>query len=138
MNVPNPRILLIEDEMLVAGMLQGMLAGMGYAVAGTAADVNEAMAMLDRDTIDAVVLDINLKGQMSYPIADELVARGIPFVFSTAGYAQQSLPARYEGYPLLAKPFRRSALGGALRGLLRQDREPAGLGVWPSAAEAGA
>jgi DNA-binding response OmpR family regulator len=109
--------------MLVAGMLQDMLSTLGYAVAGTTADIGAAVAMLDRETIDAAVLDINLRGQMSYPIAEELAERGIPFIFST-GY-NQSLPAQYEGYPLLKKPFRRSTLGAALADLLRQDQESA-------------
>jgi CheY-like chemotaxis protein len=117
-----PRVLLVEDEMLVAGMLQSMLSSLGYAVAGTTAEVDEAMEILDRETIDAVVLDINLNGQMSYPIADELAARGIPFIFST-GYEQHGLPAAYEGRPLLKKPFRRSVLGDALANLLKQSPE---------------
>jgi len=131
-NAPtNARVLLIEDELLVAGMLRGMISNLGYAVAGTAADLHEATKILDGETIDAVVLDINLNGKMSYPIADELAARGIPFIFAT-GYEQHSLPAAYEGCPLLKKPFRRSALGGALADLLKQDRERPDR---PSAAE---
>ena len=118
----NPRILLIEDEMLVAGMLQGMLTSLGYTIAGMASDADEALKMVDWETLDGVVLDINLNGKMSYPIADELAARGIPFIFST-GYEQQSLPAAYEGRPLLKKPFRRAALGDALADLLKADRE---------------
>ena len=118
----SPRVLLIEDEMLVAGMLEGMLASLGYAVAGATADIAEAMEILEAESIDAVVLDINLNGEMSYPIADELAARGIPFIFST-GYEQHSLPAEHEGRPLLRKPFRRSVLGEALADLLKQDRE---------------
>jgi CheY-like chemotaxis protein len=117
-----PRILLIEDEMLVAGMLKGMLSSLGYVVAGTATNVAEVMDVVDHETIDAVVLDINLNGQMSYPIADELAGRGIPFIFST-GYEKQSLPARHEARPWLKKPFRRSALGGVLADLLKKDQE---------------
>ena len=121
-DTPAPRILLIEDEMLVSGMLQSMLSNLGYAVAGVASDRDEAMKLVDRETVDGVVLDINLNGEMSYPIADELAARGIPFIFST-GYEQQSLPAAHGTRPLLRKPFRRSALGGALADLLKADRE---------------
>ena len=114
---PAPRILLIEDEMLVSGMLQSMLSNLGYAVAGVASDADEAMKLVDRETVDGVVLDINLNGEMSYPIADELAARGIPFIFST-GYGAHILPAGYERFPLLTKPFRRAALGEALANLL--------------------
>lgn len=115
-----PLVLLVEDEPFVAGVLQNMLSGLGHAVAGVTADIKEAIGILDRETIDAVVLDIELHGKMSYPIADELVTRGIPFIFAS-GYG--SLPARYECYPFLRKPFRRSALGEALAGVLQQDRE---------------
>jgi CheY-like chemotaxis protein len=117
-----PRILLVEDEMLVAGMLQGMLSDLGYVVTGPAADASEVIEILDREAVDAVVLDINLNGQMSYAIADELAARGIPFIFST-GYEPQSLPANHAGRPVLKKPFRRSALGSALADLFKADRE---------------
>jgi CheY-like chemotaxis protein len=127
---PAPRILLIEDEILVAGMLRGMLASLGYAVVGTTANGDEATEILDRERVDAVVLDINLNGEMSYPIADDLAVRGIPFIFST-GYGRP--PENYEGYLLLKKPFRRSALGAALADLLKGRT---GGDVRPFAAEA--
>ncbi len=101
---------------MVAGMLQRMLAELGYAVVGPATDVDEAMSMIGGGGIDAVVLDINLDGKMSYPVADELTSRGIPFVFST-GYGGEDLPNGYEDVPVLKKPFRRSGLGDALAGL---------------------
>ena len=113
------RVLLVEDEMMVAGMLQRMLGDLGYAVVGPATDVDEAMAMIGGGGIDAAVLDINLDGEMSYPVADELTSRGIPFVFST-GYGGEDLPDGYEGVPLLKKPFRRSGLGDVLAGLETQ------------------
>jgi CheY-like chemotaxis protein len=110
------RVLLVEDEAMVAGMLQRMLGDLGYAVVGPASDIDEAMAMIKGGDIDAAVLDINLDGEMSYPVADELASRGIPFVFST-GYAGEEMPDDYAGVPLLKKPFRRSGLGDALEEL---------------------
>jgi hypothetical protein len=77
------------------------------------------MAMIGGGGIDAVILDINLDGEMSYAVADELTSRGIPFVFST-GYGGEELPYGYEGVPLLKKPFRRSGLGDVLAGLRAQ------------------
>jgi CheY-like chemotaxis protein len=123
------RVLLVEDEMLVAGMLEGMLSTLGYEVAGTTSRLDEAMAMLDRETVDAVLLDINLNGEMSYPVADELAARGIPFIFAT-GYGTDGLPEGYEDFAMLKKPFRRSALGDALADLLveRQSNRAAAGG----------
>jgi CheY-like chemotaxis protein len=95
------RVLVVEDEMMVAWLLEDMLADFGCAVVGPAAGVNQALAMLDAEAFDAAVLDVNLKGQKSYPIADTLAARGVPFVFST-------------GYNSTAKIFRccRSPLTG--------------------------
>ena len=111
------RVLLVEDEMMVAGMVQRMLTDLGYAVVGPATTVDEAMEMIGGGGIDAAVLDINLDGEMSYPVADELIGRGIPFVFST-GYGGGDLPDAYQGSHVLKKPFRRSGLGDALAGLL--------------------
>ncbi len=116
-STPDRRILLVEDEMMVAGMLRRMLTEIGYAVVGTATTVKEAMKMIDGGGIDAAVLDINLDGELSYPVADEFAARGIPFVFST-GYGGRDIPDGYEAAPILKKPFRRSALADAVAGLL--------------------
>jgi CheY-like chemotaxis protein len=129
---PAPRILLIEDEALVAGMLRSMLTSLGYAVVGITANSDEATEILDRERVDAVLLDIDLNGEMSYPIADELAVRGIPFIFST-GYGHPCPPENYERCLLLRKPFRRSALGAALADLLK---ERTGGEVWPSVTEA--
>jgi CheY-like chemotaxis protein len=108
------RVLLVEDEMMVAWMLRSMLIGLGCAVIGPATRVKRAMSMLEAEAIDAAVLDIKLHGLRSYLIADALVARGIPFVFST-GYQKDGLPLGYQGFPLLCKPFDQVSLGDALR-----------------------
>jgi CheY-like chemotaxis protein len=100
---------LVEDEMLVAWLLEDMLADLGCAVVGPASSVKQALAMIDAEAIDAAVLDVNLNGQMSYPIADALVARGVPFVFST-GYDKDTLLDGYRTFPVLQKPFHREEL----------------------------
>jgi CheY-like chemotaxis protein len=116
------RVLLVEDEMLVVWLLEDMLADLGCAVVGPAASVNQALAMIDAEAIDVAVLDVNLNGQMSYPIADALAARGVPFVFST-GYNKDSLPNSYQSFPVLQKPFERLKLGDTLAKLLT-PKEP--------------
>ncbi|HEX6011198.1 MAG TPA: response regulator [Geminicoccaceae bacterium] len=78
------RVLVVEDELIVAFLLEDMLAGLGCAVVGPAARVDQALALLDAEAIDAALLDVNLNGHKSYPVADALAARGVPFVFSTA------------------------------------------------------
>jgi CheY-like chemotaxis protein len=111
------RVLLVEDEPIVAWLLKDMLVDFGCSVVGPAADVNQALAMIDAESIDVAVLDVNLRGQMSYPIADVLVARGVPFVFST-GYDKDRLLDGYRTIPTLQKPFHRSDLGDTLAKLL--------------------
>jgi DNA-binding NtrC family response regulator len=116
------RILLVEDEIFVVWLLEDMLADLGCAVVGPASSVNQALAIIDAEAIDAAVLDINLNGQMSYPIADALGARGVPFVLST-GYDRDTLPDNYRTFPVLQKPIQRSELSDTLAKLLT-PKEP--------------
>jgi CheY-like chemotaxis protein len=127
------RVLVVEDEMIVAWLLEDMLADLGCAVVGPAARVNQALAMIDAEAIDVAVLDINLNGQMSYSLADALAARGVPFVFST-GYDKDSLLDGYRTFPVLQKPFHRSELGDTLAKLLT-PKEPSVQSVIAAAAE---
>jgi CheY-like chemotaxis protein len=116
------RVLVVEDEMIVAWLLEDMLADLGCAVVGPAGSVNQALAMIDAEAIDVAVLDVNLNGQTSYPIADALTAHGVPFVFST-GYDKDRLLDDYRTFPVLQKPFHQSELGDALAKLLT-PKEP--------------
>jgi DNA-binding NtrC family response regulator len=118
----NCRVLLVEDEMLVAWLIEDMLADLGCAVIGPASSVNQALAMIDAEAIDAAVLDLNLNGQMSYPVADALAAHGVPFVIST-GYDKDTLPDDYRACPVLQKPIHRSELSDTLAKLLT-PKEP--------------
>jgi CheY-like chemotaxis protein len=111
------KVLMVEDEMIVAWLLEDMLADLGCAVVGPAVSVNQALAMIDAEAIDAAVLDVNLNGQVSYPIADVLAARGVPFVFST-GYAKDRLLDSYRTFPVMQKPFHQSELENMLAQLL--------------------
>lgn len=116
------RILVVEDEMVVAWLLEDMLGDLGYAVVGPASRVDQALALLDAEAIDAAVLDVNLNGQESYPVAAALAARRVPFVFST-GYNKDSLTDDYKGFPALQKPFERAKLAEMLTTLL-SPKEP--------------
>lgn len=111
------RVLLVEDEVLVAWALEDMLTALECAVVGPVARVSEALAMIEAEMVDAAVLDVNLDGQKSYPVADALAARGVPFVFSTA-YDKGSLQKEYLHFPMLQKPFERQELGDELAKLL--------------------
>lgn len=98
---------------MVAWLLDDMLVAFGCVVVGCADRVQEALAIVEGRQVDAAVLDLNLRGTMSYPIADVLLARGIPFIFTT-GYPRNRLLEAYRGYPYLLKPYHRSAMRNAL------------------------
>lgn len=107
------RILIVEDEPMIAWMLDDILVALGCTVIGSADRIAEALAMIEDRQIDAAVLDVNLRSQMSYPVADVLAARGIPFVLTT-GYARDRLLPPYRAYPYLLKPYHRLAMRDAL------------------------
>ncbi len=115
-------VMVVEDEMIVAWLLQDLLDELGYAVAGPAKSVKQAQALIEAGNIDAAVLDINLDGELSYPIADALAARGVPFIFSS-GYDRDSLPAAYRAYPLIQKPFDPRKVATALVALMADGNE---------------
>lgn len=108
------RILLVEDEMLVCMDIQDMLEEFGYRVVGPAAHVNQALDLIEQEPIDLAVLDVNLGRETSYPIAERLSVRGIPFLFST-GYAE--VDAAYKDRPRVQKPFSGQQLCEALKEL---------------------
>ena len=99
------RVLVVEDEALVAMLIDDTLADHGYEVVGPASNVAQALRYIANGHLDGAVLDVNLGGgQTSYGIADELVARGVPFLFLT-GYGTVGLDKEYADRPLLQKPF---------------------------------
>lgn len=114
------RILIVEDEMVVAMLLEDMLEELGYQIAATAARESEALAAIAAIEIDAAILDVNLNGKRSYAIADALTERGIPLVFAT-GYGAGSLEHTYRDHLVLSKPFRISDLGEVLLKLCTQN-----------------
>jgi CheY-like chemotaxis protein len=108
------RVLIVEDEMLVAMNIEDMLLDLGHEVAGLASRLTPALALAAEAEIDAAVLDVNLAGEQSFPVADLLDKRGIPFLFAT-GYGLGGIEERYRGRTVLQKPFRLADLGAALR-----------------------
>jgi len=109
-----PRIFLAEDEALVGMLVRDFLEEIGCSVIGPVSDLGEALRNAKSGSFDAAVLDVNLGGTYAYPLADELQAQGVPFVFLT-GYAQDSLDERFTGIPILRKPIERDALETALQ-----------------------
>ncbi|MEH3036360.1 MAG: response regulator [Sphingomonas adhaesiva] len=99
------RILIVEDEYFIAADLKRALGDRDAVVLGPVASLDAGMAVLDDGgAIDIAVLDVNLDGADSYPIAERLAARGVPFVFVT-GYDGWAMPSAYRSIPRLAKPF---------------------------------
>lgn len=97
------RVLLVEDEALLSIVLAADLEDAGYEILGPCATVAAAMAAVQSETFDGAILDINLKGQVVYPVAEELAGRRIPFMF-LSGYALINMPERFRGYQRLPKP----------------------------------
>ncbi len=116
-----PSILIIEDEMLVAMMLEDQLEAAGYTVL-KASHLSRGLELAESESIDVALLDINLGGLESFPIAVVLRRRGIPFVFSS-GYGDDGLPAEWRGEKMLQKPYGGKQLTAALGalGALRDD-----------------
>jgi PAS domain S-box-containing protein len=104
-----PRVLLVEDEALVAMMIQETLAEFGFQVIGPVSTASEALAAVRDSHFDAAVLDINLGDSLVYGVAETLEKRGVPFVFVT-GYDTESVDSRFSGIPVLQKPIERKTL----------------------------
>jgi DNA-binding NtrC family response regulator len=98
-------VLIVEDDCIVAFDMQMLLEDQGARVLGPASSIHEARALLDHSTPNLAVLDVNLNGELVFPLAEELQVRGIPFIFATA-YADDDhlFPAMAKTAPRLAKP----------------------------------
>jgi len=107
-------ILIVEDEPLIAMMLEDFLDSLGHHVAGTVDSVSEALAKVEQGGFDIAIIDVHLKGgEPSWPVADLLVAKGIPFILATGGHIEPP-PAAHANAPVLAKPFTIDAIEPAL------------------------
>jgi CheY-like chemotaxis protein len=100
------RLLVVEDEALVAMMVEEMLSDMGCCVVAVAGTLERGLTLAnDRDLLlDGAVLDVNLGGKKVYPIAEALAARGVPFIFAT-GYGLAGIIPQFAGAPVVAKPY---------------------------------
>ncbi|WP_010186776.1 response regulator [Sphingomonas sp. PAMC 26605] len=110
-------ILIVEDEPLIAMMIEDFLDVLGKAVAGTADTVEAALAVIAGGGVEAAILDVNLRGgEKSFPIADVLAQKGIPFVFATGG-SHDTVAEEYRDRPTLPKPFTMDGVAKALDAL---------------------
>ncbi len=107
------RVLVVEDEALVSMLIEDFLEELGCEVVGVASRLEDAMENARTLELDVAVLDVNLAGRLSYPVAQTLRARGVPVVFAT-GYGTEGLPAELQQAAVLSKPFRQEQLAKAL------------------------
>jgi CheY-like chemotaxis protein len=98
------RILIVDDEPMISLLLEDWVEELGHEVVGPACNVASALALIGSASPDAAIVDVSLRGESGYPIAEHLAERKIPFVFAT-GHAGGSLPPPFEDAPMLGKPF---------------------------------
>jgi len=107
------RVLVVEDESTVLMLLEDMLLDLGFADVETAMGVVEAIPLAETSDISFAILDVNLGGERSFPVADVLRARGVPFIFAT-GYGSRGMEGESVGSTVLKKPFRRDELAAII------------------------
>jgi CheY-like chemotaxis protein len=111
------RILVVEDEMLIAVLIEEMLQGLGCHVVGPVSRLDAALRLAHEEPLDAAILDVRIRGGHVYPVAEELLARNIPFVLAS-GYGDWALPESLQDQPRLTKPFRQHDLEEQVRLLM--------------------
>ncbi len=97
-------VLIVEDESLIAMMLEDFLDSLGHQVAGTCDTVAGALTRVEQGGFDVAIVDVNLNGEQVWPVADRLAEKGIPYILSTGGHIEPP-PAQHANAPVLSKPF---------------------------------
>lgn len=108
------RVLLVEDEVLVAMLVEDILTDLGCTVVGPAARLDAAIEAARSQDIDIAMLDVNLAGARVFPVADVLAGRGLPFIFMS-GYGESGLEGPHTGRPVIEKPFNPDSIAEKLR-----------------------
>jgi len=111
------QILVVEDEAPIALQLEDMLTELGATVVGPASRVRQALQLLQEQRVDTAVLDLNIAGELVYPVAEALETKGLPYIFAT-GYGVSGLAEPYRSRVVLQKPFSRRELLRAIREVL--------------------
>jgi DNA-binding NarL/FixJ family response regulator len=132
-NTAGFRILVVEDETLIAFEIEAVLEALECAIVGPASTVDDALRLARDAAPDAAILDVTIRGGKSYPVAEQLLARGVPFVLSS-GYGEWALPDMLRGQPRLNKPFTMAELEEQVRLLCDEvaKRKRAGAPNGPS------
>ena len=106
-------ILIVEDEPLIAMMLEDFLDSLGHKVAATCDTVADALVRVGQGGFDIAIIDVNLNGEQVWPVADRLAAQGVPYILATGGHIEPP-PAEHASVPVLSKPFTLDAIEPAL------------------------
>lgn len=103
--MPEPQwILIVEDEPLIAMMLEDFLESLGHSIRATCDSVSDALSAADKGGFDLAILDVNLKGENVWPVALRLREQGIPFVIATGGHVDPP-PPEFDNVPVIEKPY---------------------------------
>jgi DNA-binding response OmpR family regulator len=113
------RVLVVEDELLLAMLLQAILEDAGYTVVGPIGRLDQALQAARQEDFSLALLDVNLNGEKVFPVAEVLAERKVPFAFLT-GYDRETLPPRHTAAATLYKPISIALLLGTLAALSRQ------------------
>ncbi len=123
MDVTGKRILIVEDEFLVALSLQDTLTSLGCVVVGPVSNLSAAIQAAETQTIDVAILDVNLRGDLVFPAADVLVERGVPIIFCSGHLANAQFPARHSDHVRVPKPYTAPMMVAALIEILGEVDE---------------
>jgi CheY-like chemotaxis protein len=115
------RILVVEDEILIAVMIEETLRSLGCIVVGPVAKLEAALRLACNEALDGAILDVTIRGGQVYPVTEHLLARGIPFVLAS-GYGDWALPDTLQDQARLTKPFTTHELENHIRLLCRGQR----------------
>ena len=107
------RVLIVEDEMTIALLLEEMVEELGHQVAGLAMRLPQAVELASTRALDLAILDVNLDGHMSYPVAEVLAGRGVPYVFAT-GYGSAGIEPDYRHGTIIKKPYAMADIRAAI------------------------
>jgi CheY-like chemotaxis protein len=124
-DLSNRKVLVVEDEMMIAMLIEDILEEFGCELVGPATNVPRALELIEKESVDVAVLDLNLDGQDTYAIAGALQRKNVPFIFAT-GYGSTVLRQEYGNRPVLQKPFQARDLETALTEALNGSNVAAG------------
>jgi CheY-like chemotaxis protein len=116
-------VLVVEDELVIAVTIEDVLRALGCEIVGPVATVEKALKLARDEMFDVAILDVTIRGGKVYPVAELLLARGIPFVFAS-GYGGWALPEALRDQPRLTKPFTVAALEEQIRLLCNAAKAP--------------